>query len=362
MSSPATQADVSAATNNVTSSRHFDELMASQSAQSAGFAASQCAQTTDLGSQTAHAERYVQRAVIDSKDSVKDAAERSAIHLQDSVLASKDSIKDSAERNVIQTRDSVERNADWTNSNIKDVGIAIERVGAQGVRATDLNGAAVGTAVERTGFNIAERVNSTAMENRIVSDNKSGELKHEIFMSKYDTSVHLNGLQKDLYKNKYASLKQFSHMHKDNSEYRHHSATETSQYRYHAARDLEHHFKDTAKDAAELKYLALQSQGVLQLQASENSAKSALQICTLENSLAKQAAENFQVLKFQSLENKCELQSKIDECCCELKGKISASEKTVTEAISQTENSRLRDTIRSLETQNIIFQSTQSRP
>lgn len=376
----ATVADVTMATNNVTLSRHFDELMASQCAQTSDILGSQCNQTSDLGGRINHTERFLNQTLGNTKDSIKDAGDRAAIHTNDNITRAKDSIKDSGdraaihindnvnqsrdsvkdagERNVIQLRDSIERNSDNTRDHIALNNAAIERIGASGARTTEVTSAAVGTAVERNGYNIAERANAIAMENRIVSDNKYEDIKHSIYDAKYKNSIQLNDIQKDLHYNKYSNLK----LHQQ-------AQCKDSEYRYHAARDLEHHFKQVSRDAADLKYTLseksaltnyemLKMQGLLQLQASENSSKASLESCKLENALSKQASDNFNILQYQGLENKCKLEAKIDHCCCELKERIIGSEKSVTDVFLQTENSRLRDSLRSLETQNLIFQST----
>ncbi len=105
MASPATTHDVTESANNVALNRHFDELMASQCAQTSDIIGSQSVHAIDLGSRINNTERFLNQAVEHTKNS----------------------IKDSGERNVIQLRDSVERNSDNINDHIGMTNTSVER-------------------------------------------------------------------------------------------------------------------------------------------------------------------------------------------------------------------------------------------
>lgn len=368
MSTPATSSDIFNSTNQSNLLRQYDDLMASQ-----------CQQTADISAQINASSNL---STSQHQGASKQLYDTSS-HTNRDIYQSKDFLSNAADRHTVSLRDAIERNADQSKAYTSQNGVAIEKVGSASIRATELAGAQVASAVERNGLNIAERANAIAMENRIVSDNKTSDIRDSISDSKLYNSMQHNDLAKDIHHNRHDFAKELHHNRHDFAKEINHNrydnlkhafdAREHNNHNYiNSVRDREHHYQSTQKQISELDaktsasaakgvYKMAKMQNVLQLQASENAAKAALDLCKTEHSLSLKASDNFAAIQLEALRNKCDLSKQLEECCCELKEKVQSSESKVSELFCQTENNRLRDSIQALQTQNLIFQSS-SRP
>lgn len=107
--------------------------------------------------------------------------------------------------------------------------------------------------------------------------------------------------------------------------------------------------------------------GQVQTQAAQYSGKASYELAKTEAALGSkadsqfaalqvQAATNTSNIQIEALKTKNDIMSKMAECCCEIKEKISASEASLQATLSNNETARLRDALQASETKNLILQ------
>ena len=97
------------------------------------------------------------------------------------------------------------------------------------------------------------------------------------------------------------------------------------------------------------------SEALLAQQAASNFGKAQLDLCKTENAIQLQAANNYANIQLEALKNKEQLAKQMAECCCEIKELVITTSGTTQDVVKNAETERLRDSLRSLETQNMIL-------
>jgi hypothetical protein len=69
-----------------------------------------------------------------------------------------------------------------------------------------------------------------------------------------------------------------------------------------------------------------------------------------------QAANNFGAIQLEAMRNRTDILQKLEECCCEVKERVSTSEANVKDLIKTVDAERLRDALKTAETKNLIFE------
>ena len=142
-----------------------------------------------------------------------------------------------------------------------------------------------------------------------------------------------------------------------------------------ASSELSHFARETAKEHYEIRRDIAQTEGRIQLQAGDYFAKSQQDLVKVENSLGRQSdnihaqtmlklgslelqsANNFAAIQLEAAKNKSDIYSALAECCCEVKERIGSSEASVKDLVNSNENNRLRDSLQSAETRNLVLQT-----
>lgn len=122
--------------------------------------------------------------------------------------------------------------------------------------------------------------------------------------------------------------------------YRHLSELTHSNH-HHSARDYGHIMREFCKVEGRLERDILQSR-----------ADAADRFCKLEL----QAANNFGAIQLEAMRNRTDILQKLEECCCEMKDKMTMSEANIKDLIKSVDAERLRDALKAAETKNIILE------
>lgn len=95
----------------------------------------------------------------------------------------------------------------------------------------------------------------------------------------------------------------------------------------------------------------------LQLQNAQGFCKVSADVKDSQAKLELQAAQNTAAIQLEAQKTKLDIISKMAECCCELKEKISASDASTKALIQSVETAGLRDQLQQAQTQNLVFQA-----
>lgn len=69
-----------------------------------------------------------------------------------------------------------------------------------------------------------------------------------------------------------------------------------------------------------------------------------------------QAANNFAAVQLEAMRNRTDILNKLEQCCCEMKDKMTMSEANIKDLIKSTDAERLRDALKTAETKNLILE------
>lgn len=94
-----------------------------------------------------------------------------------------------------------------------------------------------------------------------------------------------------------------------------------------------------------------------QLQSAQGFAKVSSDVKDSQAKLELQAAQNTASIQLEAQKTKLDIISKMAECCCEIKEKISASDASTKVLIQSVETAGLRDQLQQAQTQNLVFQA-----
>lgn len=95
----------------------------------------------------------------------------------------------------------------------------------------------------------------------------------------------------------------------------------------------------------------------LQLQNANGFYKVSSDVKDSQAKLELQAAQNTAAIQLEAQKTKLDLMSKMAECCCEIKEKITASDASTKALIQSVETAGLRDQLQQAQTQNLVFQA-----
>jgi hypothetical protein len=97
----------------------------------------------------------------------------------------------------------------------------------------------------------------------------------------------------------------------------------------------------------------------LQLQAAINSKEGVLQASNIARELLSENSKWFAIAEKTAMVNKCELESKLAACCCEIKESVMGSASTTQGLISTNESTRIRDALAISTAENIALRGRQ---
>jgi hypothetical protein len=283
---------------------------------------------------------------------------------------------------------------------------AIERTGAQAVHASEMINAQLGGAVNTATENIVSTTNRNGFEainalnrstNEIMAGLRAGEDNvHRLDAALSAGQIEERGFLGDNFSNMnehlsrnwqsataqsaktdYIIAEKTGHLNNHLSEVKHHVAKDVWKSssilgrefdRRHEwqMRELYHLDKQQDKNTekirrAESEHFAAtnlqlaKSESFLAQQASSNFGKAQLDLCKTENAIQLQAANNYANIQLEALRNKEHLAQQMAECCCEIKQLVITTSGATQDVVKNAETERLRDSLRSLETQNMIL-------
>jgi len=283
---------------------------------------------------------------------------------------------------------------------------AIERTGAQAVHASEIANAQLGGAVttatenivsttNRNGFEAINALNRSTNEimaglragednvHRLGSALSAGQIEERGFLGNNfshisdELSRNWQSATAQSAKTDYLIAEKAGHLNNHLSEVKHHVAKDVWKSssilgrefdRRHEwqMRELYHLDKHQDKNTEKIRRAGSEhfaatnlqiakSEALLAQQAASNFGKAQLDLCKTENAIQLQAANNYANIQLEALKNKEQLAKQMAECCCEIKELVITTSGTTQDVVKNAETERLRDSLRSLETQNMIL-------
>lgn len=386
--------------------RQYDDLMKSQADQTAQILAASQLDSQGVSYRDDLNTTAIKGAIDRNASLALDAIYRSAVDAQK--IGS--DLNATTERVGSQLGSAVERTGAAALHGSEVVGAqlssAIERTGAQAVHASEIANAQLGSAVttatenivsttNRNGFEGISAINRSTNEimaglragednvHRLGSALSAGQIEERAFLS--NNFSHLSdemarnwqsGTAQSA-KTDYLVAEKAGHINNHLSEVKHHVAKDVWKSNYLLGREFDrkhewqmrelyhldkHQDKNTEKiRRAESEHFAAtnlqiaKSESFLAQQAASNFGKAQLDLCKTENALQLQAANNYANIQLEALRNKEQLSKQMADCCCEIKELVITTAGATQDVVKNAEAERLRDSLRSLETQNLIL-------
>jgi len=379
--------------------RQYDDLMKSQADQTAQILAASQLDSQGVSYRDDLNTTAIKGAIDRNASLALDAIYRSAVDAQKIGTE----LNSTTERVGSQLGSAIERTGAAALHGSEVVGAqlssAIERNGAQGVHASELSNSQIQTALgaaaesilsttNRTGFEGVSAINRSTNEimdgmhqfqNRMSADQiaERGYLGDNFLHLSDELNRNWQATTSQAGKTDYLIAEKAGHINNHLSEVKHHVSKDVWKSNYLLGREFDrkhewqmrelyhldkHQDKNTEKiRRAESEHFAAtnlqisKSESFLAQQAASNFGKAQLDLCKTENALQLQAANNYANIQLEALRNKEQLSKQMADCCCEIKELVITTAGATQDVVKNAEAERLRDSLRSLETQNLIL-------
>ena len=375
--------------------RQYNDLMQSQADQTAQI----------LAASQLDAQGVTYRDDLNT-NAIKNAIERNGSLALDSIYKANmdgqktgSAILSTTERVGSQLGSAVERVGSQIGSSVErvgsQVGSAVERTGAAAVHASEMSGAQLSNDIYRGNQNTLDTTYRATNEllgairsgidatSNLGDRLYAGEVANRGYMGD-----HFNIIGEGLDRNLNASSEKFGNTNLLTSEKFAHTNEHLSGVKYHLSEDIwkakchldkeidrkhewqmrelyhidkhQHETREKIRRAnveqfAQTNLNLAKTENILAQQASNNFGKSQLDICKAESAIQLQAANNYANIQLEALKNKESLAAQMAECCCEIKQLVTGTAKETQDVVQAADNNRLRDALRTLETQNLLL-------
>lgn len=281
---------------------------------------------------------------------ILDNDNRNTQFINDNVIRGSERNNDNNNRNTQFILDNDNRNALYTNDNIHREGVrnfgAIERNGGDNLVATHATAGVLGIQAEKLANENATWVYRTHKE---IGDNAKDaardfcDVKHEVNQASCEIqrqNAEINGSTSTKLAEQFGLIQM-------------QAATLAAKLELQASQIAAKSTEQSALiqlQASNIAAKAYEQGASTQLQASSFAAKALETAATLQL----QAANNTSAIQIEALKNKSEMMNKMEECCCELKERISSSEASIQSTLKASETAGLRDQLQQAQTQNLL--------
>lgn len=117
--------------------------------------------------------------------------------------------------------------------------------------------------------------------------------------------------------------------------------------------------RDILNNGRELGLQSASNFGAIQVEASKNTAAIQLQAAVVQKENLLEQSKWFALAERTAMLNKCELESKLAACCCEIKETVTGTASATQGLIQSIESNRIRDAMNALTTENAILKMRQ---